>query len=86
MATSSLAHSFAMPFLLTVFTLAVGAVIVYVAHSAGLVIFAWSAPFAIWLIWAAKNVVTLDDLADARKAHSRVLAGLARTTSTDRSA
>jgi hypothetical protein len=60
MQTSARVSSSLVPALVTGFTLAVGAAIVYVAGTAGLVIFAWSAPFAIWFLWAARNVETLE--------------------------
>jgi hypothetical protein len=67
MATSSRSQSVALPLALTVFAVAFGASILYVLGvTTGLVVFGWSAPFAIWFVWASRHVETLEDRFVAR--------------------
>lgn len=51
----------AAPFVSTALTAVVGGALYFVAGMAGVGIFALSAAFAIWLVWAARKVETIAD-------------------------
>ena len=61
MTTRIHSQSSAVPFVLTALSIPLCIALYVVAGSAGVVIFAWSVPFALWFLWAARNVETLEE-------------------------
>jgi fatty acid desaturase len=50
-----------LPIVATVLAIAPCAALYYVAGMAGIVVFAISAPFAIWIMWATQHVPTIEE-------------------------
>lgn len=61
MAMSSHPESIAVPLVVTVLSAVLCGALYFVAGTAGIGIFALSAPFGIMMLWAARNVETLQD-------------------------